>query len=103
MYCNQSFSLKCEDVNCSVCNSLCCYLIDRDFTWKPHIEKMHRQCMGNLAVIWLIPALPYQEVVVPINCTPSSGLLLSGLEQLWGNFDQACGENTKLCTQNDST
>ena len=25
--------------------------IDRDLTWKAHIERMHRQCMGKLAVI----------------------------------------------------
>ena len=52
---------------------------------------------------WLLPVLQYQEVVVPVICTPSSGLLLSSLEQLWSNFDQAHGENTKLCTQSDST
>ena len=52
---------------------------------------------------WFLPALQYQEVVVPVICTPSSGLLLGGLEQLWGNLDRARGENTKLCTQSDST
>ena len=25
--------------------------IDRDLTWKAYIERMHRQCMGKLAVI----------------------------------------------------
>ena len=25
--------------------------IDRDLTWKAHIERMHQQCMGKLVVI----------------------------------------------------
>ena len=80
--------------------------IDRYLTRKAQVERMYQQCMGKLAVIakksWLIPSLPYQEVVVPIIYTPSSGLLLSGLEQLWGNFDWTCVENTKLYTQSYS-
>ena len=36
---------------------------------------------GSNKKSWLIPALPYQEVVIPIICTPSSGLLLV----VWNN------------------
>ena len=74
---------------------------DKDFTWKTRF----RGCTGSVWESWQVIRRvgSYLEVVVPIICTPSSGLLLGGLEQLWSNFDQACGENTKLCTWSDST
>ena len=80
--------------------------IDKDLTWKAYIERMH--CMAVYGQVgsnnknWLKAALPYQEVIVPIICTPSSGLLLRSLEKMWGNIVWACGENIKLCTQSDS-
>ncbi len=44
-------------------------VIDRDLTWKAHIEGMHRQCMGKLAVIRRagshIRKLLYQAFILP--------------------------------------
>ena len=78
--------------------------IDRDLTWKAHIERMRRQCrqVGSNKKGWLLPAISGSCCTSHLY-TPSSGLLLGGLEQLWGNYDRARGQNTKLCTQSDST
>ena len=53
--------------------------IDRDLTWKAHIERMHQQCMGKLVVIWRagsympchIRKLLYQTFILPHldNCS----------------------------------
>ena len=62
--------------------------IDRDLTWKVHIERMYRQCMGKMAVIRRagsdLPCHIRKLLAIPGICTPSFGLLLSGL---WNHLD----------------
>ena len=56
------------------------YSADASMVWEVYEQA------GSNKKSWLIPALPYQEVVVPIICTPASRLLLSGLEQFVGQL-----------------
>ena len=64
------------------------------------IQSVHGKA-GSNQKSWVIPALPHQEAVIPSVCASTPGLLLGGMELLWGNTGQAHREGAELCPQVD--
>ena len=60
--------------------------IDRDLSWRTHINYLHRQCRAKLAVI--IRASRY----LPQN--------IRRLEPLWCHVERPCGKDTKERPEN---
>ena len=74
-------------------------MIDRDLSWRIHIDNLHRQCMAKLPVIrrasrYLpqnVRRLLYQAFVLPhVDC----------MEPLWCHVERPCGKNTRVRPEN---
>ena len=67
--------------------------INRDLSWKTHIERVRQQCMGKLATIRRAGAyLPY-HIRKLLLTSSSPGLLFSCLEWLRNNLKQVHRES----------
>ena len=77
--------------------------IDRDLSWRTHINHLHRQCRAKLAVI--IRASRYstpehQKAVLIRLLSHARPVDYCCMEPLWCHVERSCGKDTKERPEN---